>query len=58
MTVLVKVAILVVVGGIIILAVTYLAEFFIPLIVGLVLLFVAYLILQYLLGGHTITLTI
>ena len=54
MTILVRVALLVVIGGIVLLAFTYLAEFFIPLIVAVVLLFVAYLIFHYLIGG-TIT---
>jgi len=57
MTVLVQIAILIVLGGIVLLAFTYLAEFFIPLIVAVVLLFVAYLILHYLIGGN-ITITI
>lgn len=49
---LLHVALIVIIVGLVILAVTYLAEFFIPLIVGIALLIVAYVIYIFLTTGH------
>ena len=51
MTITLKIVLVVVFLGVVLLAISYLAEFFIPLIIGIVLLVIAYFIYRYLTTG-------